>query len=319
MEIRKIREDDKNKFLRQRNLNMGTDKKEELWIWEYFNSPWGPTETWIAVDGNLIVGQYSMQKYEAIYFGKKIMASLAFDAGTHPEYRRKGIFVALGKKILSEMRKQRILFSNGFPNKYAISGHLKVNWHQLFLVPWLSHNNLNEIRIEKNSNYRVEQIKKFGLEFKGFSENFKDQIPIYLNRTLEYLNWRFVEKPGIEYLKYQILDKTGELVAYFVIKFFSTTKEVNIDLMDFLLPNDIEIYKAMLSFIVNTAKNQEVKRLSLILNKHHPLNQFLSKYGFGYDYNNRFYIIHNNSYELNEKDLLKESNHFITMTNSDVF
>lgn len=317
--IRQFNEHDINKFLDWRKNVARREKTREYFEWEYFKGPWGPVETFLAVDAENIVGQYSAQRYETFYLGKKIMASLAFDAGTHPDYRKQGIFEALGNKILSEEGKQNILFTTGFPNEFAIPGHKKVGWCFLCQLPLLINNNISEIRVDNPSIYEIVKIESFGKEFEGFSENFKDDLPIYLNRTRRYLNWRFVEKPGLKYQKFEILDKSGELISYFVIKYFQSEGRTILHLLDFLFPHDEEVYKAVLNHLIKISKEQNITTISMFLSRNNSLSAFLRNFQFEYTNSNRFYIVHNNTNILDENKLFEEKNHFFTMGDSDVF
>jgi len=270
-----------------------------------------------------IVGQYSTQRYEAFYFGEKMMASLSFDTGTHPDYRRQGIFKTIGDHHFKEEGKQNIHFSTGFPNENFWPGGIKFGWHGLCPIPLLENHNISKISIEKNTNYEIREIETFDEEFRGFSQNFKDQIPIYLNRTQKYLNWRFVEKPNLKdkhynYSKFKILDRSGEMKSFIVTKFFQSENQKILHLVDFLAPNDEVLYHMILRFLVEMAKTNDRNAISMFLNKCHPFSEYLKKYGFKYAETNRVYIIRANDNTLDKDTLFEEKNHFMTMGDSDV-
>ncbi len=317
--IRSFNKRDIEHFLGWRKLVARRDKDMAFWKWEYLKGPWGPVATLLAIDNNNIVGQYSTQRYESFYFGEKIMASLSFDTGTHPEYRRQGIFTTLGTNHFENEGKQNIHFSTGFPNENFWPGGKKIGWRELCPLPLLANSNIVDITVEKTSNYEINEIQRFGNGFKRFSEKFKDNIPIYLNRTVKYLNWRFVDKPGLIYQKYSIYDKSGEMVAYFVTKYFKSDSQTILHLIDFLLPNSEGIYQIVLNFLIHNAKERMINQISMFLNKYHPFCDYLRKYGFKYSHTNQVYIIRKNTIALDEGDLFEEKNHHITMGDSDVF
>ena len=321
--IRKFRESDKEDFLKWRELVARRKKNREYLLWEYFNGPWGPTNTTIADFQNQIVGQYSTQGYEAFYLGKKMKASLSFDTGTHPDFRRQGIFVSLGNHHFEEEGKQNVHFSTGFPNENFWPGGKKFNWHGLCPIPLLENDEVYDLSHKLQNEYEFTEIKEFDEEFNGFSENFKDQIPIYLNRTREFLNWRFYEKPNLkhlkyEYLKFKIYDRTGELISYIVTKDFQSQDQRILHLVDFLLPEDDNLYKAVLNFLVESAKKQKIKKISLFSNRLHPFSNYLKKFGFNYADTKRVFIVRANNDYLDKEVLFDEKNHFFTMGDSDV-
>ena len=251
------------------------------------------------------------------------MASLSFDTGTHPDYRRQGLFKTIGDHHFKEEGKQKIHFSTGFPNENFWPGGKKFGWHGLCPIPLLENQNISKISIEGSSKFEIKEIKEFDNVFKGFSETFKDQIPIYLNRTQKYLNWRFVEKPNLQdkhynYTKFKILDKSGELVSYIVTKFFQSENQNILHLVDFLAPDDKEIYQAILRFLIDMAKKNDRKIVSMFLNKYQPFSEYLTKFGFKYNETNRVYIIRANNDVLDKEVLFEEKNHFMTMGDSDV-
>jgi len=308
-----------------RKLVARRDKTKEYIEWEYFNGPWGPADTTIADDNGKIVGQYSTLPYEAFYFGDKLKASLSFDTGTHPDYRRQGIFRTLGAHHFENQGKRGIHFSTGFPNENFWPGGKKFNWHGLCAIPLYVNDNISNLELKKESKYNIIEIKKFDDEFNGFSENFKHDISIYLNRTKDYLNWRFVDKPSLKdpkhqyvYFKYKIYDKKGELVSYIVTKKYREDNVVKLHLVDFLGHNDRNLYQTYLNFIIKKAKDEKINFFSLFLNRYHPLSKFLKNYGFKYDNLNRVYIVRTNNDILDKDILFEEKNHFFTMGDSDV-
>ncbi len=312
-------------FLDWRKLVARREKTMEYFQWEYFKGPWGPAHTTLADVNGKIIGQYSTLPYEAFYFGEKMKASLSFDTGTHPDYRRQGIFKTIGDYHFREEGKQDIHFSTGFPNENFWPGGKKFNWHGLCPIPLYVNNIISELEFGKMSKYDIIEIEKFDEEFKGFSKNFKEDIPIYLDRTKEYLNWRFVEKPSLEdpkhrynYSKYKIYDKTGEMVSYFVTKKYHEEKNTFIHLIDFLSPNNKDIFQAIFHFLIGKAKTQNINAISLFLNRYHALREFLNNFGFEYLNTNRVYIVRVNNNILDKEILFEEKNHFFTMGDSDV-
>ena len=217
------------------------EKTEDYLLWEYLCCPFGPTKTWIADDGGKITGSYTIQKQEYFYYGKKVIGSLAFDLATHPDYRYQGIFTKLGFHSLEEAGKEDIAFTLGYPliKGIAIPGHKKVGWTLLGELKIYECRNIKGIH--PTNKYDVEYISEFDDDFKDFSDRFQDEIPIYLNRTKDYLNWRYVDKP-YDYTINKIYDKSGEMVSYIVTKKYEDT----LHLIDFLIPNNENIYNDIL-------------------------------------------------------------------------
>ena len=309
--IRRLKKEEIDDLFNWRKLVSRRDKTKEYFLWEYLKGTSGPVETWVADYNGNIIGQYSTQRYEAFYFGEKIIGSLAFDAGTHPNYRRQGIFVALGNILFSEEGNNNVPFSNGFPNESAVPGHKKVGWNFLCSLPLYECSNIKGIH--KTNKYEFDNISKFDDDFKGFSEGFQDEIPIYLNRTKRYLNWRYVDKP-YDYTINKIYDKSGEMVSYIVTKKYQKT----LHLIDFLIPKNENLYNDILYILECLCMFLMLNKISLYVNHSHPFCKFLKKRGFKFKDTGRYYIVRANNDYLS-KELFEEKNHYITMGDSDVF
>lgn len=288
------------------------EKTEDYLLWEYLCSPFGQVETLVADYNGEIIGQYSSQRYDAFYFSEKIRASLSFDTATHPGFRKQGIFHTLGDYFFKEEGKQNIHFSTGFPNEnFWTSGKNKFGWNGICQIPLYECSNITGIH--KTNKYEFDNINEFDDDFKGFSESFQDDIPIYLNRTKDYLNWRFVNKP-YEYSRYKIYDKSGEMVSYIVTKKYQDT----LHLIDFLIPENENLYNNILYILECLRMFLMLNKISLFVNHSHPFCKFLMKHGFKFTDTDRVYIVRRNNDYLDSR-LFDEKNHYITMGDSDVF
>jgi len=67
--------------------------------------------------------------------GGSILVAQAVDAFTHPEWRRHGIFVGLGKVLLDDLGRRGVHITYGIPNKAAMPGHEKLSWVIAHRIP----------------------------------------------------------------------------------------------------------------------------------------------------------------------------------------
>lgn len=298
------------------------NKSLKYFIWEYY---WGNVETLIAEQKGKIIAQYSSQRYEAFFFGEKVNASLSFDTGTHPDFRRQGIFHTLGTKFFEEEGKQNIHFSTGFPNEnFWTSGKNKFGWVGLFPIPLYANYEYKNINTKYSDKYKLECLLSFNNEFDKFSESFKDKIPIYLDRNSKYLNWRFVNKPSLDSIRYdyhklKLKDKNDKMVAYLILKQYTDSdKKKTMQLVDFLIKQDYELYNHILHILVSYTTFFKCDYISLYANKYQPFCKFLKDNGFIFVDTNRVYIARANNDKLNKNLLFDERNHYITMGDCDV-
>jgi hypothetical protein len=79
--------------------------------------------------------------------GEVHLAAQSADTMTHPDHRKKGLFIQLARLTYELARQEGIQFIFGFPNQNSYSGFVKLKWHfverpmQLFLlmgsdIPW---------------------------------------------------------------------------------------------------------------------------------------------------------------------------------------
>ena len=106
----------------------------KLWISKYAGSPKGFV-SWVAQGGGEIVGHYGALVSSANLAGKDVLVAQAVDAFTHPQWRRRGIFVGLGGSLLKDLGERGIHIAYGIPNKAAMPGHEKLSWVVAAKIP----------------------------------------------------------------------------------------------------------------------------------------------------------------------------------------
>ncbi len=319
--IRDYLESDRVNFIAWRNLVDKRKIEEDFFNWQYYSNPFGPVDTWVADDDEKIVGQYTIQRQEYFYYGKKIIGSLAFDLATHPDYRYQGMFTKLGFYSLAEAGKKDICFTLGYPwvNGIAIPGHKKVGWTLLDKLKIYENNNLNNYKFEKVNDYSIRELKNFDDRFDVLALQHKKDCPIMLNRTGSYLNWRYFQKVGYSYYCCEILDKSENLIGFFVLKIYEEENKKTIHIIDFILPDSKEVYRKLLNFTFDFALKQNADKINLIINRKLGFYDFLKQNSFkGLA---RYFIpivhVNNNSVDLNKMNDVNY--YYFTMGDNDIF
>ncbi len=113
-------------------------KQSNFWDWQFINNPEGVPFIGLAEIDNHIIGHYGIIPYE--YYtpeGNIIKVGLVIDVMVHPNYQRRGIFVALSKfSLKGAIKSLNIKFTIGYPftgTTYSsvIPGHTKVGWNMM--------------------------------------------------------------------------------------------------------------------------------------------------------------------------------------------
>lgn len=124
---------------------------------------------------------------------------------------------------------------------------------------------LNKGNIEKYGNIKIdikndsikpakvgkfERIQKINSKYEQFWEKIKKRYPITVNRTKEYLKWRYLEHPIIDYHFMEFL-MNNELKGFAVIRFEDNNKEVKAARMVDLICekiHDVDILNHIISY-----------------------------------------------------------------------
>ena len=112
-------------FARVRALYSATKNRlraEAYDAWCFFDTPWGDAIAVIAVDGELCVGLFVLRPTMLDLGGEDVMGALALDLMTHPDYRRRGLFVAMVEESF------RLAFSRGLEVVYALPSEKRISY-----------------------------------------------------------------------------------------------------------------------------------------------------------------------------------------------
>jgi len=298
--IREYKDQDQDRLIKLIELVYGITDYSEFWRWMVKTNPSGRAKIYLAYVDENIIGNYIVVPRRRKIREDIIIDGEAVWAAVHPDYRKQGIFTELGFYTLNDIRNE-IPVCTGFPNIYAIEGHLKVGWH-FFDIPLLKLNINN--RFNKKNNTQIHK-SEFGREFDEFWTRISKDYPNIVIRDASYLNYRYFQKP----IDYEIRVVRDEEILGFVVlkKYFDKSHIVDI------LAIDDEVLSELLSASINFAVNNKSKTLSCIMMKDRFYYDSLLSYGFD-DLEKKLFIYH-----LNLKNFMMPKEYFITMGDWDVF
>jgi hypothetical protein len=215
-----------------------------------------------------------------------IKGSQNIDLVTHPDYRHQGMFFTLEKKALNEAGKGGINITYGFPNEPAYPGHLKSGWFDIcslqVMIKPLNLENALKRRIKNkfmikicviigklifNLFYRakkppevdgltISKITSFDNHINDFWDKFSNDHEIFIVRDKEYLNWRYVDVPDVDYTIY-LAEKDGEVCGYVVLRCVKEEGLASGYIFDIIAPlNRAEVIHCLLSNAIEYFKNE---------------------------------------------------------------
>ncbi len=138
LHIRPATPDDRAAILQLCSRTLGWDddpRYQQLYAWKHDQNAFGPSPTWVATDGDRIVGLRAFMRWEFVRGSAVLRAVRAVDTATHPDYQGKGLFTALTLHGLDELRAEGVDFVFNTPNDKSRPGYLKMGWQVVGKLP----------------------------------------------------------------------------------------------------------------------------------------------------------------------------------------
>lgn len=168
-------------------------------------------------DGDTLAGHYAVFPVEMEINNNVSLTALSMTTMTNPEYAGKGIFKNLANDLYSNISNENVDFVWGFPNLNSHYGFNKnLSWKDIGTIPTLR---LNEKR------FSVTNPEPYTI-FNEFTQAHADKIrinntgEIFVNKTLNYLKWRYSDNPVNKYFIIGIENQSD--INFAVIKLFNS-------------------------------------------------------------------------------------------------
>jgi len=163
-------------------------------------------------DGRL-VGLRAFMRWRFVAGDVTLHAMRAVDTATHPEFQGRGIFSALTRRALGDLRGQADLIFNT-PNEKSLPGYLKMGWTVVGQVPiyvrvrrpvrfvrharsWKSDSQPPPMLYPNKAMSAGEVLGDPGVEeLLRVAERYEG---IATERSREYLRWRYADAPLLDY------------------------------------------------------------------------------------------------------------------------
>jgi hypothetical protein len=105
---------------------------DAFYAWKHQQNPFGASLSWVAVDGEVIVGHRVFLRWEHVTPDGEVLRTVrAVDTATRPSHQRRGIFRRLNVHAVNEVSSERVAFVFNTPNDSSRAGNLKVGWSQV--------------------------------------------------------------------------------------------------------------------------------------------------------------------------------------------
>lgn len=206
-------------------------------VWQFFeNSLKNYVQLKYDEDKKTVAGIYASRSSNFIIEQKNYIGAQSLDTITDINYRGQGIFVNLAKEVYNELTQNNFKLVYGFPNGNSIYGFKKrLDWQILDPVPflikplktkyftkkikflkWLPGIRIPLLYNRNQKNYQITKDNKFPDDVNEIWQKFSKNINIALDRSQDYLNWRYIEKPNSDYQILHCTNKDGQYLGYVV-------------------------------------------------------------------------------------------------------
>lgn len=239
---------------------------EQQFNWLHFSNPMAPSQITVTEDSGKIIGIYSAIKKRVIVDSIPFIGARDIDPVVHSEYRGKGVFDAMLKFSLES--ESDIDFHFNFANIASRKGFIRQGWQAIGAIgDQVFQTSTERIFSKQTILYVLSRLKKLpsSCSARPINEeieqllNFTKPDPfkaIYVERTWDYLQWRYIRNPMH---RYNIISngRMDSSISIAVVRH-------HID-SNFLLITDVLVGSdnadSDLSFIANFAKNNAIKSI----------------------------------------------------------
>ena len=274
--------------------------------WLYKNNPHGPARAWILSNttNGTVVGMAGAFP-RRVYIGRReAMCWVLGDFCIHEHYRILGPALQLQRACLADIHPETIAFSYDFPSASMLAVYKRLRIDSLgnicrFAKPLRIDRKIEElVRISLlvslmkwvgNLALALRDCRQLdtceltivlhegwcGEEFSVLARDVGWEYGVCVQRTAEYLNWRYVANPLVccEILTAR---RHGVLVAYVV---FTQSSEDAI-LMDLFGLQDLRVISTLMASLIKLLRKRGVITLSAPLLESHPWSALFQQLGF---------------------------------------
>ena len=290
-----------------------------FWRWRFAQNPSGKGIIKLLFDEKKLIGHYAVIPVNVQVEDKLVKAVLSMTTMTHPDYRGQGIFTYLAEETYGLCKKKGFLFVYGFPNKNSYYGFTsKLGWQGQGKMTLLQKE--LEPKAKKDLSTReVKQIEHFDNGIDSLWNKVKRNHTVIVQRTQEFLNWRFARNPNVDYRKYLISSNSGDIEGYIVLKIYVAGDMTIGHIVDILSVADEEVVKILLQHSYNYFLEQGVSYISCWIPRNSYYYGLLEKEGFTTKETETYFGIKILENDASLESVSQHSNWFLTMGDSDVF
>ena len=240
----------------------------ESWLWRFCKNPCLNKRITTLWDGNKLVAHNGLTPFYATFDKKNIVAANSGTTMAREEYL--GVSIQLFQECDKQNQDIEVIY--GFPNKNSFRITTKYA-HHIYLgdIAFWECDARKELETSE-----IKPIDRFNKEHGELYLGIADNHQFMINRTKDYLNWRFIENPST-YKPYELVID-GKIVGYIVVNQYEENGQKQLQIID-VIANSLSNTETLLRFAINLAyeNNCQIAKLWLTSDKYKDV---LIKLGF---------------------------------------
>lgn len=270
MEIRKATDADIPAIVDLLKESLGQSilpKTESIWRYKHLENPFGKSIVLLGIEEEKVIGVRAFMKWEWKRGDENFLSLRAVDTATHPEHQGKGVFkkLTLAAINVAKLEGYHLIFNT--PNTQSLPGYLKMGWVKVDKIkvnispvnPFYWKFDSNKFLYTKMLSSSQDQFSEL---IAGYNFQMTKEDKLFTVKSLEYLNWRYMDNPLQSYEVYQ--DNNCYIACY--VKEHKRFNELRCS--EFIL-KDPNNYKSVMRIISQIAKKFGVQ----IISTHELLNK----------------------------------------------
>lgn len=274
--------------------------------WLYRNNPWGEARAWVAIEGDngSMVGMVAAFPRRMYIGDREEWSWVLGDFCISDSYRSLGPALQLQRGCLADVASAGISFWYDFPSLQMMAIYKRLGINRFGRMFRLAKPLRVDRRVEKavkspilargltaagNMALRMYERKfrikggltlsshqgNFGQEFSALSHQVGARYGSCIQRSAEYLNWRYFASPVCKYELLTARDR-GALAAYLVY----TCQGDDATLVDLFGPEDPEVLSSLVKGLVTVLQERGIMTVHAPLFESHPWILLLQRLGF---------------------------------------
>ncbi len=276
--------------------------------WQYDENPAGPALSTLARERSTgrIIAQFGALPMRLWVDGEERLGALGLNVVTDEAYRRRGLFVALGRAADERMAQAGVSVAFAMPNENSFPGFVRhlgyahaadvpflvrpVNVRRLVsqrvrilgagalasIAAWPFVRPLPPTPLDENG-VTIERVDAFNAQFDDFWQRIRGRERVMVVRDAHYLDWRFRQVPLRRYEFFRATS-TGRIAGYIVVR---TTELLGMRagmIVDFLV-DDERAGRALLSRALACFAHEDVDLVATLMLSHAPEYRWLRQAG----------------------------------------